>query len=261
MSVKVVSFDLWGTLLSYGDRDAEASWRLREFQLVLSECGYMINPNDLRAAVTAVRQETFERQRSDGEQVPAREQVDDIMCRLGIADPALTDLLLIPHCHAVLRACPEPFEGAAQAVAAVRADGRQVVLTSNNLATPAEVTRVLLRQATLDRLFDHEFFSSELGLAKPRAEVFQAISARTGASLGDIVHIGNSWRTDVQAALDAGCAAIWFNGRCLPARPSVPEIRHLSEAPDAVNSLYLSSGRVCTLAAGRSRTSEQEAAG
>jgi putative hydrolase of the HAD superfamily len=238
MTVSVVSFDLWGTLLSYGDRDAEAAWRLREFQLVLSECGYALDPLDLKAAVIGTRQELFERQRSHGEQLPARDQVDTMMRRVGIADPRLTDLLVIPHCYAVLRACPQPLSGAEQAVTAVRGSGRTVVLTSNTLATPAHVTRALLQQAGLGGLFDHEFFSSELGVAKPRPEVFRAISDQTGASLSDIVHIGNSWRTDVQAALGAGCQAIWFNARSRPSRPGAPEIRHLSQVPDAVNSLH-----------------------
>lgn len=68
----VVSVDLWGTLITYGDRDAEAAWRIREFETVLAEFGHDLPADQVREAILAVRADTQQLQRTTGEQPPLR---------------------------------------------------------------------------------------------------------------------------------------------------------------------------------------------
>lgn len=235
--ISVVSFDLWGTLIAYGDRAAEAEWRLREFGLVISEFGYTVAPERLRPAVEGIRAETLELQRHHGMQMPVRNQVAAMVSRLGIDDERLVDVLVVPHTHAVLRACPELMPGAREALQAVRDCGPSLVLTSNTLATPATVTQLLLDYHEIDGVFDDMFFSSELGVAKPRQEVFQAISDRFHTPPDQIVHVGNDRRTDVRAALAAGCRAIWFNPGGKPRRDDAPEVARLTAVPELIKAM------------------------
>jgi putative hydrolase of the HAD superfamily len=234
VSIDAVSFDLWGTLISYGDRAAEAAWRTAEFIRVLSAFRQQRHPDEVRLAITEVRQQTLKSQQRDGAQVSPRDQAAAMAARLGVTGQDVTDVLLVPHTHAVLRACPALLPHAREALAAVKDTGRALVLTSNTLATPAAVTRQLLDYLGIERLFDHFFFSGELGAAKPRLEVFAAITEATAIPPDRIVHIGNEWRSDVQGALDAGCQAIWFNPAGKPAAPGAVSIASLAEAERAI---------------------------
>ena len=227
----VISVDLWGTLLTYGDREAETEWRLREFATVLREFGHPIPTQRVREAVVGVRHDTLQRQRNTGEQPPVRDQVCAIVSAMGIADDRVIDVLLIPHTHAVLRACPQVMPGAHTALWATKTAGATVVLTSNTLATPMSVSELILEEHGLHGIFEDTVFSSDIGVAKPRPEIFHAVAHRSGTTTGRIVHVGNDWRTDVLGALGAGCRALYFNPREKPPRPQAPDIRHLDQMP------------------------------
>ncbi|WP_195905344.1 HAD family hydrolase [Parafrankia elaeagni] len=238
MSVTVVSVDLWGTLISYGDRDAEAAWRVREFHLALTAFGHTLPAEHLDTTVRAVRAELLDEQRQHGRQIPVPEQVRTIVRRLGIdADDALVQVLTVAHTHAVLRACPQLIPGAHACLAALSAAGYRLVLASNTLATPGAVTRQILDRHRLTDHFDRLFFSSELGVAKPQAAMFHAIAEQTGTSIDQVVHVGNDWRTDVRGALDAGCRAVWFNPGHKPSRPEAPDAALLVDIPVLVQRL------------------------
>ncbi|HVB44715.1 MAG TPA: HAD family hydrolase [Streptosporangiaceae bacterium] len=234
MSIDAVSFDLWGTLISYGDRAAEAAWRTAEFARVLSAFGQQRHPDEVGHAITEVRQQTLKIQQHDGTQVSPRDQAATIAARLGVTGQDVIDVLLVPHAHAVLRACPALLPHAREALTAVKHAGRVLVLTSNTLATPAAVTRQLLDYLGIEHLFDHFFFSGDLGAAKPRQEVFAAITEATAIPPGRIVHIGNEWRSDIQGALGAGCQAIWFNPARKRAGQGAISIASLAEAELAI---------------------------
>jgi FMN phosphatase YigB (HAD superfamily) len=231
----VVSVDLWGTLITYGDRDAEARWRLREFATVLAEFGHDLPNDQVCKAVMGVRNHTQQRQRATGEQFPVRDQVEQMLTALGLGrNQRLIDVLLIPHTHAVLRACPEVIPGAHTALWALKQAGARLVLTSNTLATPASVTRLILDDHGLTTLFDHTVFSSDVGLAKPRREVFDAVAAAAGATVEHVVHVGNSVTTDINGALGAGCRAVLFNPRGKPCPAGVRSVTSLNDMPAAV---------------------------
>lgn len=230
----VISVDLWGTLLTYGDREAEAQWRVREFATVLREFGHPIPTEVVREAVLGLHQEMLQRQRASGEQLPVRDQVSAIVTAMGITDDRLIDILLIPHTHAVLRACPQVIPGAHTALWSVKTAGARLVLTSNTLATPMSVSQLILDEHGFGGIFDDTVFSSDVGLAKPRPEVFHAVATRSATTPERLVHVGNDWRTDVLGALGAGCRALFFNPRHKPSRPQAPDITHLDRMPEAL---------------------------
>lgn len=237
MSIDVVSFDLWGTLITYGDREAEAAWQLTEFTRILNEFGYRVDPAAVDHAILEVRERTFADQRRTGTQVSARDQVSAMTDLLGLADEQLIDILLVPHTHAMLRACPQLLPHARDALAAVNASGRRLVLTSNTLFAPGEVTRGLLDHLDIGPMFEDCFFSGDLGFAKPRPEVFAVVCDRTGVGADRIVHLGNEWRSDVRGPLSAGLYAIWFNPRGEPTRSGAPAITSLADAADAIEAV------------------------
>ncbi|GAA4256600.1 HAD family hydrolase [Dactylosporangium darangshiense] len=234
----VISLDLWGTLLTYGDRDGEATWRITEFTRVLHAFGHDVAPAWVREIVTEIRDLERQQQRMAGLQPGPDAQVTAILDVLGIvADAALLDVLVTVHTHAVLRACPEPIPGAHAAVAGIKEAGAWLVLTSNTLATPPALHRQLMADTGLLEPFDDLLFSGDLGVAKPDRAVFQAVADRSGTSPNRIVHVGNDWRTDVEGAIDAGCHAVFYNSRGKSPRLQAPDIAHLDQLPDLLIAL------------------------
>lgn len=231
----VVSVDLWGTLITDGDREAATRWRIREFVTVLAEFGHDLPVDQVRDTVLAVRKDTEQRQRATGEQPPIRGQVEQMLTALEVQpDQKLVDVLLVPHTHAVLRACPEVISSAHSALGALKRAGALLVLTSNTLATPGSVSRLLLDDLGFTELFDEIVFSSDIGIAKPRREMFDAVAAAGGTTPERVVHVGNSLTTDIRGALGAGCRAVLFNPRGKPCPADVHSITSLDDMPAAV---------------------------
>ncbi|MFI6287638.1 HAD family hydrolase [Streptomyces sp. NPDC051018] len=236
-----VSLDLWGTLLTNGDRKAAAGWRLTEFGRVLDVYGHHPAPEKLSEIVGRTRKEAAHQQRTTGAQPDVEAQVGAVLDELGIdrETPDLLKLLLAVHTHAVLRACPQPIPGAIATLDAIKAAGGRLVLTSNTLATPSDVHRLLLTDLGLLDRFDDVLFSGDLRVAKPRREVFAAVAERAGTPLERIVHVGDDPLTDVDGALGAGCHAVHYNPRReATARPRVPDFADHAELPALLVSLH-----------------------
>ncbi|MFF8916910.1 HAD family hydrolase [Streptomyces sp. NPDC015032] len=229
-----VSLDLWGTLITHGDRKAADAWRITEFGRVLHAYGHHPAPEKLSEVVGRTRAEAAYQQRTAGAQPGVEAQVGAVLDELGIdpGAPDLLKLLLAVHTHAVLRACPQPIPGAREALDAIKAAGGRLVLTSNTLATPSDVHRLLLSDLGLLDRFDDTLFSGDLGVAKPRPEVFATVAERAGMPLGRVVHVGDDLLTDVDGALGAGCCAVHYTPRREATRPHVPDFADFAELPD-----------------------------
>ena len=73
--------------------------------------------------------------------------------------------------------------------------------------------------------------SSELGFLKPDPSAFEAIRIQLALFPGELALVGDSWRDDVEGALNAGWTAIWLNCKAKPRPPHDPDAE-LVEIPD-----------------------------
>jgi FMN phosphatase YigB (HAD superfamily) len=78
--------------------------------------------------------------------------------------------------------------------------------------------------------------SWEIGACTPDPAAFRAVTGRTGLEPHSIVHVGDSWDTDVMGALAAGWQAIHVSRQQrdtnAPTHPRVPRISRLTELID-----------------------------
>jgi putative hydrolase of the HAD superfamily len=63
----------------------------------------------------------------------------------------------------------------------------------------------------LSAYFDSVTYSQEVGFAKPDPRVFRRALGRAGCRPEDALHVGDSWESDYEGALDAGLGAVWLN--------------------------------------------------
>jgi FMN phosphatase YigB (HAD superfamily) len=83
-------------------------------------------------------------------------------------------------------------------------------------------------------------WSDELGVAKPRPEIFPASLRALGASPRQAAHVGNSPTKDVAEARRLGMTAIRYAGVCDEAGDGPPAhavVRHLATLPDVLRGL------------------------
>ncbi|MFI6173826.1 HAD family hydrolase [Nocardia sp. NPDC051052] len=80
--------------------------------------------------------------------------------------------------------------------------------------------------------------SYELGVAKPDPSIFRAVARIHGVQVRSIVHVGDSWRDDIEGAVNAGCRAVWLSaGQYPPAQydaDSVLITHSISSVPDCL---------------------------
>ena len=74
--------------------------------------------------------------------------------------------------------------------------------------------------------------SAEIGYRKPHPAIFRDTAARIALAPGEVLHIGDSWASDVVGAVRTGMLACYLSP-VPPAFTLPPSIRHVASLPDA----------------------------
>jgi len=118
-----------------------------------------------------------------------------------------------------------PYPEVPAALAALRAQGRTLVVVSNWDISLREV----LARTGLDRLVDHVVISAEVGAAKPAPAIFARALALAGATAEHALHAGDSVEHDVAGARAAGIEAVLVDRAGNGAPPGIRSVRSLAE--------------------------------
>lgn len=89
----------------------------------------------------------------------------------------------------------------------------------------------LLEQLGISARLRTRLLSAEIGALKPEPTAFETVQSRMGLFPGNLVMVGDSWRDDVEGALNAGWTAIWINRLGLT-RPDIDPEASFIELPD-----------------------------
>jgi putative hydrolase of the HAD superfamily len=120
------------------------------------------------------------------------------------------------------------FDDARPVLLECRARGFRIGITSN---WEAWLTG-LLRSTGLTDLLDFSVISGLVGHEKPDRRIFDAAVAAAGVSAGEILHVGDSFASDVKGAVAAGLQAVLLE-RHGPGRPvAVRRIDSLNDLLD-----------------------------
>lgn len=121
-------------------------------------------------------------------------------------------------------------DGALDALIRLRAALPRLALVTNGAAEPQ---RGKIERFALAGYFDHIQVEGEFGLGKPERAVYLHVATSLGAAPERCLMVGDSFRSDVLGALDAGMHAAWIDvaGRAerLPATRSYATVATLVE--------------------------------
>jgi putative hydrolase of the HAD superfamily len=127
-----------------------------------------------------------------------------------VDDDALRTYLVAEHAAWAPARRPASMSGAL--LDALHERGLKTGLVSNAMDPPWILLLDLEEQEVASRL-DAVVFSSEIGVRKPRPEIFHAALQRLGVAPEDALFVGDRLRADVRGARDVGMRtvqAMWF---------------------------------------------------
>mgnify|MGYP002813477479 CR=1 FL=1 len=175
---------------------ATVQWHALDFERFAAELGSV--DRELREAYYAVDRElpTLERFRAFGS-------------RIGVADSAMAETLTRTHMAAIREHVTVPAHHA-ELLARLR---RRVRLAVCSNFSHGETARAVLAEARLLEHFDPVVVSDEVGLRKPRAEIFGAVLERLGVAPGEVLHVGDNLARDVAGGARVGMRTAWLTRR------------------------------------------------
>jgi FMN phosphatase YigB (HAD superfamily) len=160
-----------------------------------------------------------------GLELPTLERFKALGTRLGLNDPlAFGDEMTEIHMGALRTAVSVPTHH--ESVLVSLAVDFPIGICSN--FTHAETARAVLDDASFSEHLSAVVISEEIGVRKPRPEIFQAVAAGLGLAPKEILHVGDNLRADVGGAKALGMTTVWLT------RQVVDPERELanSEGPD-----------------------------
>ncbi len=94
----------------------------------------------------------------------------------------------------------------------------------------AETARAILRDASFLPHLSSIVISEEMGIRKPRVEIFEAVVESLGVAACEILHVGDNLRADVQGAAEVGMQTVWLTRQI--ADPEAAMARYEGPPPD-----------------------------
>lgn len=157
----------------------------------------------LREIDEALRVETIDQ----GIELPTRDRFTALATHLGCAEvlSVAADLTEV-HMSQLREAASTPAHH--EAVLMSLATNYKLGVCSN--FTHAESARAVLSEAGLDRHMSSIVISEEVGIRKPRAEIFEAMVDSLDVPAREILHVGDSLTADVAGAAGLGMHTLWL---------------------------------------------------
>ncbi len=156
-----------------------------------------------------VDRETRKSRYVEGIEYPTRQRFGEVASRLGIDDPELPEILTEIHMGA-LHATAEAPGHHVELLRTLRERVR-VGLCSN--FTHAPMARRILAESELTPHLDAVVISEEVGLRKPRREIFEAVLEGLGTAPEETLHVGDNLNADVAGAAGVGMPTAWLTRR------------------------------------------------
>lgn len=166
-----------------------------------------------------------ERAYREGRELPTIERFARVARALDLDDPELSTLLTRVHMQmleGVARFLPHHPE----TLAALRRLAR-IGLCSNFSHTPTALS--VLERAGLQSHLDAVVVSHDLGIRKPRPEIFTAALAALDVGADRAIHVGDNLDADVSGAAAVGLRTVWITRRVPD--PTATLARHKGPAP------------------------------
>ena len=216
MPVRAVLFDLFDTLVDLhmealpeirlDGRTYRSNYRILYDAIVQrTDLDFESFARALVEVDRGLRQEYY----SQGRELPTRTRFATFCERLGLDDATLPDLMTDVHMGTLAEQAVF-LEHHPAVLDEVGADARLAVVSNFSHSPTA---RALLEKAGLASRMDAIVISEDVGIRKPRPEIFERALEILGVSPDEAVHVGDSLDADVNGAGPLGIRPAWLTRR------------------------------------------------
>jgi FMN phosphatase YigB (HAD superfamily) len=209
----------------------------------------MPNGNPVRLEeLSRVRQALFSEWKSEGRRVasvPVVDLVDRVRRRLGAQYAGPVEAVVQRYAEGGLKEHPPVLNPEAQVLVRHLNEMEFPVIMITDTSRPGTVWKSFLERAGGMHIA-HIIASTDVGACKPDPRIFAEAARRVRVPAAEVLHVGDSWRWDVEGARAFGMGAALYRGlwsrywdwgadnrpEAPPAMdPSIPCLEHLSEVP------------------------------
>ncbi len=230
--IRLVSFDIWGTLIRNNPqfRDARS-------QIMADALGLANRMEEVKTVASAVDHEIDLITEESGEDFDFKSRFVRVAERLDIDTSSFTkegiEDLEVKIGEVFVTYAPLFIEpDLISTFTKLKERGIKIALVSNTGFIRGETMRKGLAKLGILELTDYALFSNEVGIAKPDQRIFQVLIKMSGEEPHAMIHVGDNKKTDYQGASQAGLRALYFNYKSLPEEEGVKTIWKLSELPE-----------------------------
>ncbi len=216
MAIRAVVLDLFDTLVDlYMERIPLVEWRGRPIAGTVHTLHETVREradvefDRFAETLAGVDREWHRAAREEGRELPTLERFSRLTERLGLADPELPARLTATHMGA-LEAQVGLVDHHPAVLGALRREAR-TALCSNFTHSPTALA--VLERAGLSEHLDAVVISHDLGLRKPRPEIFEATLRALDVAPEHAIHVGDNLDADVAGAAAVGMRTVWITRR------------------------------------------------
>lgn len=198
--LKIVSFDVWDTLLSIKSFFRSVS---RELAEITGENSVIIE-NKLIDGYKEVR--AIRRTGGFKDSNIVSMALEAVSQFLKMDSETIENAIL----NAVEKASSEQhvIDGAKETVRLVREYNLKIIIIGNVVFWPGNYNRILLEKAKLSDFIDKQFYADELQVSKPKTEIFAKAISEFNIKPHEALHVGDSVFEDFAGAILAHMGAV-----------------------------------------------------
>ncbi len=203
--IKAMSIDFWETLFDFVDSETMEKVRSRRIERFSELLG--VSPEDIEDAYERAILELHQWREKTGFEFTIAQLMGRFLRKLNIDN--YVDKCCRIFIDTIMEHFPGPTEYAVETINMLKRMGLKLAITSNTIHGEAE--RQLLKRHGLYQMFDALVFSCEIGVRKPRRDIFLRTSYLLGVQPPSIVHIGDDPVADMTGALKSGLWAVHYS--------------------------------------------------
>ena len=213
--IQGVTIDWWHTIAETPGRDYDDEMRrirVERIEEALADVGLVTDSDALYKAYDKQGDLLAERWRRSVD-LSAEKQVDAFLRFAGISrtDPGFQETVRSAFGEAMRARLPSLYPNIEALLVHLQSHGYRIGLVSNTGRTWGRYLRPIQDELGIGKYFDVRVFSDEVGVRKPKAQIFQRALDGLELPAGRVVHIGDDVDADIAGAKGIGMRAIWFN--------------------------------------------------
>lgn len=228
-NIKVISYDIWNTLIRGNKAFAPA-----RMTCLIEELNLEVDPAELLAAYRTADKQLDLASDTTGNDFGLADRVEIMsdLLDLGLGRLDHVTVARLQHKLGELRRCPEYMPSLIEpdlvrTLEAQAHAGYRLALVSNTGMDNGTAMRPTLDSLGILGQVTQALFSSDEGVAKPNPLIYQRLCDLMQVEPHEILHIGDNVRADYKGARAAGCQALVF-------APGGSELPHITTMKDLI---------------------------